>query len=364
MPSTPLTLTLRPWVALAVMVLSACSSTGPASSAARAAATGTTAVAAPGPAAPVPTPPLSFALVGDMPYGPSEVRVVNALIEDVNADSTVAFVLHVGDIKGGDEPCSDKLLAERHRQVQTFAPPVVFTPGDNDWTDCHRAKGGHHLPTERLAYLRRLFFGNPASSGGQRPMPVISQARQPGHEAYVENGMFVRGEVVFATLHVVGSNNNLEPWNGLQQPDSQARPRADRLAEFKAREAASLAWVDRAFELAATMQARGVVLAFQANPLFERPAGSAARVGFDAVLARIKTRALAFGRPVALLHGDRHQFIHDRPLAASSEPKPHVPNLVRVQTYGSPLLHWIKLTVDPAQPDLFRVEPRTVRLGR
>ncbi len=315
-------------------------------------------------AAPNRAAPMAFALVGDMPYNPSEVRVVDALIAEVNADKDVAFVLHVGDIKGGAELCSNTLLAARHQQIQSFAAPVVYTPGDNEWTDCHRANNGNHLPTERLAHLRKLFFAEPTRSGGQRPMPLIPQSRQKGFETFVENAMFVRGDVVVATLHMVGSGNNLEPWSGLPQADSQAKPRADRLAEFKAREAANMAWVDRAFELAQTIKARGVVLAFQANPVFEQPPGSKARAGFDGVLGRIKTKAQAFGRPVALLHGDRHLFIHDRPFARASEPAPQVPSVIRVQTYGSPLLHWVKFTVDPSKPELFVVEPRVVQMTR
>lgn len=353
------------WALSLALALAACGGPPAVSSTASSDAAGNLASSAGGAAgAPAAARPLSFALVGDMPYSPGEVRVVDTLIADVNADPDVAFVLHVGDIKGGGEPCSNTLLAARHQQIQTFLAPVVYTPGDNEWTDCHRASNGRHVPTERLAHLRKLFFADPARSGGQRPMPVISQARQKGFETFVENAMFVRADVVFATVHIVGSNNNMDPWIGLPQADTAARPRADRLAEVKAREAAALAWIDRAFELAGTLKARGVVLAFQANPFFERAAGSAERVGFDALIARMKTRAQSFGGPVALLHGDRHLFIHDRPFLRSGEPAPQVGHVVRVQTYGSPLLHWVKLTVDPNRPELFVVQPRTTSPSR
>jgi hypothetical protein len=37
-------------------------------------------------------------------------------------------------------------------------------------------------------------------------------------------------------------------------------------------------------------------------------------------------------------------------------------NFTRVETYGSPFFGWIRATVDPADPGVFRFEPRPFRL--
>ena len=47
----------------------------------------------------------------------------------------------------GDAPYSAAQIAG----FPAVADPVVYTPGDNEWTDCHRASAGGYLPTERLA---------------------------------------------------------------------------------------------------------------------------------------------------------------------------------------------------------------------
>jgi hypothetical protein len=34
-------------------------------------------------------------------------------------------------------------------------------------------------------------------------------------------------------------------------------------------------------------------------------------------------------------------------------------NLTRLETYGSPFVGWVKVTVDPERPDVFTFEPKT-----
>ncbi|MFY7854630.1 MAG: metallophosphoesterase [Rubrivivax sp.] len=311
---------------------------------------------------PPPRPPaLSVAVVGDMPYNAAEERQFDTLIDQVNADAQVSVVIHLGDIKSGAERCDDALLRSRLAQIRRFASPVVFTPGDNEWTDCHRDSNGRYLPTERLAFLRLSFFPDPHRSLGAQPLALTPQSATPGFETFVENALFVRARVVFSTVHVVGSGNGLLPWTGVDAEDSDQRPRADRLAEVRAREAAALAWIDRIFDEAARIDAAGVLLAWQANPEFERSPAHPLRAGFNAILARLAERARAFGRPVLLVQGDHHELIVDRPWARAGSHGESVPRFQRVQGYGSPHIHWVKVQVDPDAPEVFAVVPMKVR---
>lgn len=303
----------------------------------------------------------AFALMGDMPYSPRETKPVDALIDGINADPEVAFVLHVGDLKGGAERCDDELLHERVQQLQRASVPLIYTPGDNEWTDCHRPSNGSFVPTERLALLRRLAFPQPGHSLGRHPMPVRSQAQeQPAHAAYVENVMFERQRVLVATLHVVGSRNDEVSWMGVDPKDGVSHTNPLRGAENAARRAANLAWLDRVFDEAARIRAVGVVVAWHANPRFEAAPGTLERQGFDPVLDKLRERATAFGRPVLLLQGDDHVFQVDRPWMREGSSEPRVPNLTRVQTWGSPKVHWIKVQVAPGTPEVFRVEEQRV----
>ncbi len=297
----------------------------------------------------------SFALIGDAPYSAAESVLFERVLDEINADASIRLVLHTGDLKGGRESCGDELLRARHGQLQRLRAPLVITPGDNDWTDCHRPAAGAYHPLERLAALRAIFFADPRRTMGGAPLAVQPQSDVPGFAPFVENVRFVHEGVVFATLHVVGSNNGLEPWRGIDPRDSPRAPRADRLQEFTHRQAASLAWLDAAFAHARSIDAPAVVLLMHANPRFDLPRGDPRRAGFDALLEQLAQRAAQLGRPVLLAHGDFHRFLVDRPLDVESA-DPRAPNLVRVQGFGSPWLRWVKVTVDPGAPSPFRFE--------
>ena len=47
----------------------------------------------------------------------------------------LSMVVHVGDILW--YPCSDQLYRERLASFHSQRHPLIYTPGDNDWTDCH-----------------------------------------------------------------------------------------------------------------------------------------------------------------------------------------------------------------------------------
>ncbi len=302
----------------------------------------------------------SFAVGGDIPYSDAEALKMDRLIAEVNADHGVRFTLHVGDFKGGSQRCDDALFVTRLQQLQTFARALVFTPGDNDWTDCHRTSNGNYNPLERLARVRALFYPEPHRTLGQRPLKVHTQADVPGFATFVENTLFVRKGVVFSAVHVVGSNNNLAPWNQIYPDDSYDTPRAERVEEFKSREAAALDWLDRSFAHAASIDAAGIVVFMQANPRFNLAPNERERQGFNAVLARLNERTIAFGKPVLLIQGDDHEFIVDKPWDTFTS-NPRVENFTRLQGFGSPRVNWVKVRVDRRTLGLFSVEQRIVK---
>ncbi|MDF2712017.1 MAG: putative transrane protein [Nonomuraea muscovyensis] len=287
---------------------------------------------------------VSFALIGDTPYGDAQQAALPALVEAVDADPGVRFVLHAGDVKNGSSTCDDARFATLAKLFGTFDDPFVLTPGDNEWTDCHRPAAGSYLPTERLQAVRRVFFPVAGRTLGGHPMGVRTQARDQRHRDYRENVLFTRGRVVFATVHVVGSENGLAPWTGLAGGD---RPE-ERTAEVAARTAAALDWIDTAFATATRTRAPGVLLMMQAEPL-DTP-------GFARIRARIAERSRAYGKPVLLVHGDEHVYEEERGYAG-------VPNLTRLETFGDTATSWLRVTADPAARGVFSWEPRTVAAG-
>ncbi len=281
--------------------------------------------------------PLTLAVIGDTPYTPQQIERFPALVEDVNDDPKVRLVLHLGDVKSGSSPCSDERLELSRDLYDTFKDPLVLTPGDNDWTDCHRAAAGGYLPTERLAAVREIFYPRPGRTLGGRSKRVLTQAEQPGFEAFVENQLWMQSQVVFSAVHVVGSRNDLAPWFGAAETEQQ---RELRLQEYDSRLAADLAWLDRTFATAHEQDARGVVVAMQAD-MFQ---GS--DEGFEEIIDRITELAREFDGPVLLLQGDSHEYLVDQPL-------PDAPNVTRIVVEGETADEWLRLSIDPRAEQLF-----------
>jgi len=280
----------------------------------------------------------SFAVLGDAPYGRGEEREFDRVIDFINADPSLRFAVHVGDLKAAAESCSDALLKRRFAALERLTLPWLYTPGDNDWTDCHGRSAGRFNPLERLLFLRKVHFGAGVHTHGPNGFTLDVQSASPQFASFVENARFALDGIVFATVHVVGSDNGLVPWRGIDSDDRVAAPRPERIAEVRERTAATLAWIDAAFEHAQAINARAVVLFFHANPSFERRPDHARRKPFNAFLARVHERAQTFARPVLLAHGDYHWYQIDTPFA-------DLPRVVRMQVPGSPFVGWVKVTV-------------------
>ncbi len=286
--------------------------------------------------APAP-PPFQFIAIGCLPYArlPGSEAAYGRVLSEIDRQAP-AFAVHLGDLFGSEEPATDELFLRRKREFDHLAGALVFTPGDNEWTDVHRAANGRFQPLERLDHIRRLFFPD-ESSLGQSPIPLVTQRRVPAYAKFVENARWTRGGVVFATLHIVGSNNNRQP----------ALPGA--VEEWRERDQANAAWLRDTMAEARAQSAPGVVLFCQANPVPGNP-------GFALFLETLGTEARAFGKPVLLVHADEHRFRLD--IGFRTTPGgPPVPNLTRLETFGASDFHGVLVTVDPASSAVFLPGP-------
>jgi len=304
------------------------------------------------------------ALIGDQQYGADSEKEFPGLMADIDR-SDVAFVVHVGDFKAATVPCSDELFLSRKAQFDASRHPFILTPGDNEWTDCHQAKARPYEPIERLARLREIFFADDQSLGRRK----LAQQRQGGSYAkYRENARWSQGGVLFATVHVVGSNNNLG-----RTPEQDA--------EYRERTAANLAWLKEVFAVARREGARGVAIFTQANPRFEYtfPKGRVASLqlsapqpnsGFAELWPVLEVEVVAYGKPVVLLHGDTHYFRVDKPMfragteTVAANRGRQVDNFTRVEVHGYPEAHWVRITVDPDDPAVFSVREALVEANR
>ncbi len=289
-------------------------------------------------ALPAAAEPFTFVALGDAPYGdPAEVYApFETLIDTINATDPT-LVIHVGDTKSGGTECSDAMLDDQLAFLGTFATPTLYTPGDNEWTDCHRANAGGFDPLERLAYIRDTYFADPATTFGAETLEVAHQ----GADGYPENARLTHGGVTFVTAHVVGSNNNFEI------RDSAA------VDEFFARDAATTRWLRDSFADAAGSDA--IVVAIHAD-MFEFDFGPSwspetwlRHSGFQNFGPALVEEAAAYGKPVLLIYGDSHRFRQSRPFAEGA------PNVLALEVPGADAMHAVRIGVDTTLPGAFTI---------
>ena len=306
----------------------------------------------------------SFALWGDMPYKKAnDAPKIQALIDDINA-SKVAFTVFDGDIKDGSSVCSNQQYSDAMVRFNSFKKPMVYILGDNEWTDCHRTNNGGYNNLERLNYIRQTMFTS-LDSFGMKKMKLEHQG-QLGQE-YVENTRWTHGNVVFVGLNVPGSNNN-KVSSDSECTSKSARTLADCVAdnaEYLDRDAANIDFLKESFQKAKAGKARGVMITIQADPSFDLPETEtfnertlAGYDGYNEFLKVLTEETNKFDGEVVLVHGDVHFFKVDKPLIDQAH---LIKNFTRVETFGSPNVHWIKVSVHPESRNLFTFEPMMVK---
>jgi hypothetical protein len=299
--------------------------------------------------------PFTFAVIGDIPYGDAQIAQFPKVVDQINADPAVAFVDHLGDIKSGSSLCSDEYIASIRTQFDRFQDPLVYTPGDNEWTDCHRPNNGGYDPYGRLDLIRQTFFAHPGKTLGQKSVGVQSQAAQ----GYPENVRYDRAGVAFGMAHIVGSNNGLAPWTGQSAPNEQ------QTTEVAARTAAAIDLINATFDSAVDSGDKAVVLMTQAD-MFDvtvpNPSVSDNST-FKPIVQAIIDRSSSFDGPVYLFNGDSHVFNTDQPLATGSRwlsfygVSGSADNLNRVTVDGSTGVDdYLRVSVRPSTASVLTIE--------
>jgi len=293
--------------------------------------------------------PFSLGLFGDTGYSRGELALVPDLIAEMDRED-LAFVIHDGDFKSGGSVCSDEVFRHMLQVFEASRHPLIYVPGDNEWTDCHRKNNGAYDPVERLAKLREMFFSG-ATALGQRPLKLQRQSADPKFAAYRENVRWETNGVIFVGMNVTGSQNNFHGASRNGGP----------VEEFLQRSVANKAWLAQAFERARQAKLAGLMLVIQANPLLEVFNEGKPVPGYTDFLTQLRVETLAFPGQVVLVHGDSHQQQINQPLRDPAT-QAVIRNFTRVETYGSPNMGWIKTTVDAKDAQVFRFEARPFRL--
>lgn len=293
-----------------------------------------------------------FCALGDMPYYlPADYERFDNVIDVVNAENP-AFTVHVGDTKSGSSLCSDESYQRTLKSFSRFEHPLIYTPGDNEWTDCNRAAAGDWDAVERLSLVRKLFFKDSNTLGGGDAFKLTVQSSDPQFATFVENRMWSKGHVVFATVHIVGSKNNRQ----------ENIPGA--VEEFLVRDEANEAWLDTVFNRASSTNAPALALFIHANPFRDLKDERDPNAGFARFLEQLQKRTIAFEKPVLLVHGDTHYFRIDKPMMHEGTKRDSVENFTRLEVFGATNMHALRIDVDPSSPQVFSANQVIVKANR
>lgn len=271
--------------------------------------------------------PFSFITIGDTPYSEVELEALQGPLGEAIKDSGQPFVIHYGDLKGGGEACSRKLLKERRELINDFLPGRVFyTPGDNEWADCDRAFLKPALSElEMLSLLRKMFF--------RKPMDLPKEWAYKRQANFPENARWLYKDVLFVTVHLISTNNGRIE---ILKDDIELA-----LALVEARDQANRVWIEEAFAEAKDKKAQAIVIATQADVTAPDGSGTCSpqnRMNCDAFSAfRDNLIRLASGfadrgqprRPVLLIHGDTNPYCLDKAFGGKT-----APNIWRLNAWG------------------------------
>jgi hypothetical protein len=284
-----------------------------------------------------------IALIGDMPYGDTGRTQFPRVIDEINADPRIAFTVFDGDIKNGSERCDQPQYDLAAKNFGSFRSPLVYVPGDNEWTDCDRPSDGGFDPNERLALIRRTFAATPRSLG-QRTLTLTRQSA-----AFPENVRWQRGEVTYLGLNIPGSDNNAP------QFDADGKQIDGDLAEYTARNAANLDWLDQGFAAARAARSKAIVIDIQADMWV----ATDPTAHFADTKRKLAQLTIGFPGQVLLVNGDSHFLQIDKPLTDAKNQV--IENFTRLQTFGSDQNHWVSARIDPNDAQVFTFHQHIVK---
>ncbi|MFX1803299.1 hypothetical protein P5W98_06260 [Paraburkholderia sp. A1BS-2L] len=305
------------------------------------------------------SPRYSFAVVANVVTEPGDEATLQRLIDAIGRDPQISFVVYDGNLKGPHETCTDHLYDRRRALLDASRAPLVFVPGQRDWTTCGSAGAGGYDPVERLDFLRQNFFTE-TNSLGQSPLTLTRESEVSRFRPYRENTRWQLGDTVFIALNAPNGNNHFLNAGG-------------RNGEFEDRVIANGFWLEHAAEFARRRNARAIVIFMQGDAMpeqYERKDRFAwlrfrrtPRDGYTELRHSLTKLAETFRGPVILVHPETTKlargFAIDQPL--HNEKGIRIANVTRIAfSLHDPLTQWLQIDADMARRTPLRVSVHEV----
>ena len=258
-------------------------------------------------------------------------------------------MIHVGDINMDGNTCPKEWLLKVAEALSQINSPFIYTPGDNETTDCIAAGGKPSLfgrikrklfsiifnqedPGRRLVYqraignLREIFFSKDGALG-QRDLKVNRQSESDEYPEFRENVKFQVNDVVFGTIHTVGGGDNMKIM----------------ATEHLRRKAANLAWLKRIFAQSHQENVKALVLVTHVGLTdidINKPKLAGA---YRELQEAVYTATRNLRKPVLYIHGSGHDFLIESPVHYSGG---MMEGLTRLQVDGYPRSGFVRVEVN------------------
>jgi len=243
----------------------------------------------------------SFSVMGDVPRTAAEKTILTEQIVKHNQLSQAEFMIHVGDIKSGSEPCVEQIYQAVAMQLKTLDVPTFIVPGDNEWNDCEDPDEAWQFWTDTFINFEKHW---------EYPWQVIHQDKQK------ENWAFIYQDVLFIGINLVGG-------------------RIHNQIEWDEKIASNLDWIDYCFGRSAVKM---VVIFAQASP-DEKHAN---------FIQGFRKMAKLFGEKILFIHGDGHEWLY---MEGWLEP-----NIVRIQVAKGGIADPLQVAVNINDSQQFKLE--------
>tara|TARA_Y100000782_G_scaffold106575_1_gene127647 strand:- start:188 stop:1141 length:954 start_codon:yes stop_codon:yes gene_type:complete len=248
----------------------------------------------------------TFLVMGDMPYTPiDEINLAqpNGKLARAVASTPHSFLMHLGDMKSGSLPCTNKLL-QANKQLLTAITdkPFIYTLGDNEWTDCDRDSLNPQFDElERLEYVKGLMYDDDYYKKANLLQGFTHQLDMN------ENARWQFNNIEFMTLHIAGTHNGRAQI--LKSDKNDALDAADK------RDRLNLEWLQRGLN---NQSVKAYVIGFQAD-IYNATNKSACTATLRSNCDAFKVYRDAFSqfakfakKPVLIMHGDTGPFCYQQ----------------------------------------------------